>query len=440
MGRGFLPFCVVFLLSSLLPRLVAADPNDPNRQEYWGHYTISYCFAISPKGQAKLDGDYKRQQLYTDSASQFAELLRTAKRQTLATAQRRTKAACGGRCAKILCRTFQKTFGDAPQCPRGQQIGVANAKTFGLAFHFRYLPIPLKGAKANVLFESGLDENIVTDANKLNIGDLKRNSSAEAIERFSALLRKVRISEKGAKLAIRDLPAHDQGQISAFICEPTPPPPPPANNGQCRGVLKASYRFNGTLAADQAGAPNLITVDPLGMNGFERHNWNGVTFPAYRFSGAADRNSQGGLILPTAGLVSPRNYTVEMVFSLEANEDPMWRKLIDVYNRGDDTGLYISPADRINLYPTGAADGFFTPNVFHKIVISTRETAEGASEVNVHYDGARLFTADTQVMSLDNELNPDRLMQFFLDDSEITNEYVPGRIASLKIYDGEFCP
>jgi hypothetical protein len=430
----------VSILTTFSANTALADPNDPEREAYWGHYTLSYCFAVSPKAQAKLDGGYKREQLLTGSNAEFTKLLSKAKAETLATAKRRTLAACGGKCAKIQCRTFQKTFGDAPHCPAGQRVGIANAKTFGLAYHFRYLPIPLNGPKANVLFETGLDEDIVGDAAKLNLGDLKRNSSAEAKERLSALLRQVKISERAAKLSIKDVPANDHGPIHAFICEQIPPPPPPANNGPCKGVLKASYRFNGTLAADQVGVPSLIPVDPLGMNGFERLTWAGVTYPVYRFSGAAEGAGQGGLILPTAGLISPKNYTVEMVFSLEAAQTEMWRKLIDVSNRKDDYGLYIDPDDEVNLFPSGAQEGSFTPNALHKIVMSTRDVGNNVSEVNVYFDGAHLFSAETRVMDLDNELNPDRLIHFFLDDSDITEEYVPGRIASLKVYDGEFCP
>lgn len=431
---------ILSLFAALCSTSAQADPNDPGREAYWGHYTLSYCFAVSPKAQVKLDGDYKREQLLSGSNAEFSKLLSKAKVSTLATAKSRTLAACGGKCAKIQCRTFQKTFGEAPHCPAGQRVGVANTKMFGLAFHFRYLPIPLNGPKANVLFESGLDEDIVADAAKLNLSDLKRNSAAEATERMSALLRRVKISEKAAKLAIKDRPSNDQGSIHAFICEQIPPPPPPANNGQCKGVLKASYRFNGTLGADQAGAPSLIAVDPLGMNGFERLTWNGVTYPVYRFSGGVERKDQGGLILPTAGLVSPKNYTIEMVFSLEAAESEIWRKLIDVHNRADDAGLYIDPDNMVYLYPDGGGEGQFTSNAFHKIVLSTRETGDGSSEVNVYFDGKHLSSTDTSQLSLDNELNPDRLMHFFLDDSEISREYVPGRIASLKVYDGEFCP
>lgn len=427
------------VVTSFSAHTALADPNAADREAYWGHYTLSYCFAVSPKAQVKFDGGYKREQLYTGSNTDFSKLLSKAKSETLATAKKKTLAACGGKCAKIQCRSFQKTFGEAPHCPAGQRIGIANPKTFGLAFHFRYLPIPLNGPKANVLFETGLDEDIVLDSAKLNLGDLKRSSSAEAKERLSALLRRVKISERSAKLAIKDVPANDQGPISAFICEQIPPPPPPANNGQCKGVLKASYRFNGTLAADQAGAPALIPVDPLGMNGFERLTWSGVTYPVYRFSGAA-AGGQGGLILPSAGLISPKNYTIEMVFSLEAAERDMWRKLIDVSNRKDDTGLYIDRFDEVNLYSSGGRGGTFTPNSLHKIVMSTRQVDNETSEVNVYFDGAHLFSAETHIANIDDELNPDRLIHFFLDDSDVTEEYVPGRIASLKVYDGEFCP
>ena len=40
---------------------------------------------------------------------------------------------------------------------------------------------------------------------------------------------------------------------------------------KCAGArpLVASYSFNDTLAANQAGKPSLVSVDPLGLNTFE---------------------------------------------------------------------------------------------------------------------------------------------------------------------------
>src|SRR4051812_17915802 len=80
-------------------------------------------------------------------------------------------------------------------------------------------------------------------------------------------------------------------------------------------VAAATYRFNNTLAAEEAGAPLLVSVDPLNANDFETATVFGQQRPVFKWDGnASPVNEQAGLTLNTSGLVAPTSYTLELVF------------------------------------------------------------------------------------------------------------------------------
>ena len=60
-------------------------------------------------------------------------------------------------------------------------------------------------------------------------------------------------------------------------------------------TLVASYSFNDTLAANQAGKPSLVSVDPLGLNSFETAVVNGASQRVFHWngSGATPTNNAG---------------------------------------------------------------------------------------------------------------------------------------------------
>ena len=70
----------------------------------------------------------------------------------------------------------------------------------------------------------------------------------------------------------------------------------------------ASYSFNDTLAADQAGRPSLVSVDPLGLNSFETALVHGVSQRVFRWDGNGSTPAQNaGLTLDATGLVAYDN-------------------------------------------------------------------------------------------------------------------------------------
>ena len=80
-------------------------------------------------------------------------------------------------------------------------------------------------------------------------------------------------------------------------------------------TLVASYSFNDTLAANQAGKPSLVSVDPLGLNSFETAVVNGASQRVFHWNGnGSTPTNNAGLRLDATGLVSYDNYSVEMTF------------------------------------------------------------------------------------------------------------------------------
>ena len=198
--------------------------------------------------------------------------------------------------------------------------------------------------------------------------------------------------------------------------------------------LQATYLIQDSLSAQEPTAPDLISVDPLGMNHFDDAFVYGLTRRVFQWVGNAfPTDEQAGLSLVTTDLIPPDNYSVEMVFKF-FNEPPTWGRIIDVQERQSDNGFYVSPAQHLQIWENGSlAEGsdIFTADVFHHVVL-TNDASTGL--VKAYLDGVLQLNGVTAVMDVDN---PDDLMNFFLDNLEGigTGEFANGQIALLRVYD-----
>jgi hypothetical protein len=199
-------------------------------------------------------------------------------------------------------------------------------------------------------------------------------------------------------------------------------------------AVLATYRFNDTLAADQPGAPALVAVNPRAANVFQTADVFGQSRRVYRFDGLAVPDSQqAGLVLATTGLTSPARYSVEVVFAFDAAAG--YRRLLDVEDRKSDNGVYVNPGNQLELFANDETLAFgetFT-NAFHHVALVV-----DAGTVTAYVDGAVQFTFATGAMSLDNPNNPNRLINFFLDNVSggAGGEYSSGRVALIRLHDG----
>jgi hypothetical protein len=199
----------------------------------------------------------------------------------------------------------------------------------------------------------------------------------------------------------------------------------------------ATYLFNNTLAAEQGGAPALVSVDPLAANGFTTATVLGSPRTVFQWNGNATPTEQAGLTLATTGLIPADNYSVEMLF-LFTDGNNAWRRIIDVENRQSDSGFYVDPSNNLDIFPVSGSSAAFTNNVFHHVVL----TNDTAGTVTAYLDGAEQFNRVTDLMDVNNGNNPGLLMNFFLDNVVAggQGEFSDGQIALLRLYDSVLTP
>ena len=210
-----------------------------------------------------------------------------------------------------------------------------------------------------------------------------------------------------------------------------------AGTASATPVSVATYEFNDTLAANEAGVVDLVAIDPLGSNGFETATVFGETRTVYRFDGnKVPLVEQAGLSLDTNGLITGDSYSVEMVFDF-SERDGEWRRILDVSNRQSDNGFYVNPDNELEVFPVGEGPTLWTNNEFHHVVL----TNDGADQVTAYLDGIFQFDLTTDVMdfSFYPGQNPDRLMHFFADNliAGGLQEFSDGRVSLIRIYDLE---
>ncbi len=199
-------------------------------------------------------------------------------------------------------------------------------------------------------------------------------------------------------------------------------------------TLKAEYYFNGTLNSSTPGAPALTPIDPLGLNHFTNDLVNGQAQTVFNWIGnATPVIQQSGFALDPTGLVSPTNYSVEMVFKL-TDRDSQWRRLIDVSNRQSDDGFYVDPGNHLAVYPIISSATPFVMNTYQHVVMSV-----GGGVVSAYLNGVLQFSGASALMNITSATNQ---LVFFADNVAAggQGEFSNGSIASLRIYDGAYNP
>lgn len=194
-------------------------------------------------------------------------------------------------------------------------------------------------------------------------------------------------------------------------------------------TLVASYDFNNTLSALQAGDPTLTAVDPLGTSGFlfdstlNRNVW--------QFLGSASPTSdQGGLSLDTSTLLAdPTSYSIQVFFEF-FDRDLLFRRILDVAGRSTDNGFYVDPNNQLDVFPdAGGGPTFF--NGFYEDVFLTVDS--GVATAYLNSSSGSGVSSITNVMDIST--NP---INFFLDNTVGSGlgEYSTGRVAFIQVFDG----
>lgn len=199
----------------------------------------------------------------------------------------------------------------------------------------------------------------------------------------------------------------------------------------------ATWRFDQTLAADQAGVPALGVIDPLGLSGFVQDTVFGETRWVWRFDGNSTPNEQAGLLVSSSGLLNGDDaYSIDIVFKFEPNSSS-WENIYGVSNRQSDNALYIDPDSRLEVWPSGDGPTRFTVGDYHRVTLTNR----GNSTVSAYMDGIFQFDLTTTSLNFSAyaSANPQRLIHFFADNvaGGGQGEFADGAVASIRLYDVE---
>jgi hypothetical protein len=192
----------------------------------------------------------------------------------------------------------------------------------------------------------------------------------------------------------------------------------------------ATYQFNNSLAADEPGAPSLVPVDPLALNGFETDTVFGETRTVYRWDGnATPLNQQAGLLLDTTSLITnATSYSLELVFEF-TQTNGTWRRIFDTTGRLSDNGFYVEPGNRLQVYPDVTGTTIFETNQYHYIVMTVHNNM-----VKAYFDGTLELNSPTDELNI---LDP--IVALFVDNNlggPAQQEFADGRIAFLRISNG----
>lgn len=198
-----------------------------------------------------------------------------------------------------------------------------------------------------------------------------------------------------------------------------------------RAGLVATYQFQNSLAADEAGVPALTAVNP---GSFATDTVFGQSRYVYRRGSSSNLPAdQSILSLDTTSLALPHsNYSVELVFRFTDSLDPRapgidFRRVVN--GNDGENGLYVGSRSGpsgliVDDYVGGSQTGgpMIVDGTYYHLVLTVSSSGE-----SVYVDGGLAVS----INSTPNALNSN-VLNFFLDNSF---EYGNGDVALIRLYD-----
>lgn len=199
-----------------------------------------------------------------------------------------------------------------------------------------------------------------------------------------------------------------------------------AGAGHAANLVDA-YSFNGTLASTQPGGQSLGLIDPTGTSGFGVDTIFGQTRTVFNFNGTNANADQSGLTYNAAGLLTPNSYSIALTLKFNERENA-WRRIYDVTGRTSDSGFYVDPSNRLDVFPVSSSGVTFDSGVYRNVVL----TVDGTT-VSGYANGSQSFTIDTALLTIGSVP-----LTFFADNvaGGGQGEWSSGSIAALRLYDG----
>jgi hypothetical protein len=190
-------------------------------------------------------------------------------------------------------------------------------------------------------------------------------------------------------------------------------------------TLRAEYRFQGDLASEVAGAPELAEIGPGNLFALERINGLGrqqvLRFP-----------EGNGLSLTTKGLVNPTSNSVIVVFRLADTHG--YRRILDFAGGVSDTGLY-NLDGRVALYGANSASkNVVLNNSYAEIALTNAAAGGGSEQVTAYLNGTEVAAGRA---SAGFDLGSGQL-RFFRDNTSgaFPGEESSGAVSCVLLYDG----
>lgn len=192
-------------------------------------------------------------------------------------------------------------------------------------------------------------------------------------------------------------------------------------------VLRADYRFKGTLSSSVAGAPALRNVGP-GVNTFATEDVNGRQRTVLQFP---DNN---GLDLRNATSVIPRDrYTIviRMRFDFTSNYQRIVNYVPEV---NADEGFY-GLNGTVTLYPVAIGNlPLISPDAWTDVVL----TRSRGGRLRAYIDGTQVFDVSVGDTSA-GRIGPRNMLRFFRD-STIGLGFTSGAVARIRLFDQAMTP
>ncbi|MBA4066458.1 MAG: hypothetical protein C0501_22650 [Isosphaera sp.] len=178
-----------------------------------------------------------------------------------------------------------------------------------------------------------------------------------------------------------------------------------------QAALIHQYRLDGSFA-DDLGGPSLV---PAG----------GVLGPTSYAFGPNQGLSLSNALPGTANAT----YSIELVFRF--NTLTGFRKIIDFQNRASDNGFYTLDT-ALNFFPQATGpDGAFALNTDARVVLTRNDLTD---QVVGYVNGVPQFTF-VDVGNIAVFGTPNRIINFFIDDTVVTGEASGGVVDLIRIYD-----
>ncbi len=202
--------------------------------------------------------------------------------------------------------------------------------------------------------------------------------------------------------------------------------------GQAQNAVQVSnYLFQNNFNPQRNGSAALTPANPSGNNRFVTDTVFGQTRTVYEITGSASpRAAQGGLTYQAKDKVARDRYSMEFILAMNSNSSG-WRRVYDCLNRSRSEGLYLDPSGFLTYFSgvsSSGADRLAVATYYHVVMVKV------PGQVQLYLNGRLVASrSDTPLGEMNAALNPDQLVNLFLDDD---NEWGAARIALFRVYNG----